>query len=196
MKKFLGSLILVFIMFSITGCFSEKKELDTYLEIVDGKKDYINEDNKETNISDYLKELNYTGDIKVSYALLDLDDDTKEEMVVGFSSDIDENYLILNMEDDKVYGFTESYRGMLNLKTDGTMTGDNGADNSQVYKMSFAKNKRTDIVLASMNGDKYQINNKDATSDEYTNFIEEQSKKENVKFKEYKTIETAINTEE
>ena len=195
MKKFLGSLILIFVLFSVTGC-GEKSELDTYLEVVDGKKDYINEDNKKTNISDYLKELDYPGDINVRYAMLDLDDDSKEEMVVGFSSEIDENYLVLNLEDDKVYGFTESYRGMLDLKTDGSMTGDNGADNSQVYRMTFDKNKRTDIVLASMNGDKYHVDGKDATIDEYSKFMDEQNKKENVEFKDYKTIEAATNAGE
>ncbi len=191
MKKFL---ILIIILFSVTGCFKEK-DLDIYLDVVDCDKPYINEENKEVNINDYLKELNYTNNIKVRYAIVDLDNDSKDEMVVGFSSDIDENYLVLNIEDDKVYGFTESYRGMLDLKTDGTMTGNNGADNSQIYRMSFDKNKRTDTVLASMNEDKYQIDNKDVTSDEYNDFVEKQAKKENVKFKDYKTIEEYQNVE-
>ena len=109
-------------------------------------------------------------------------------MVVGFSSDIDENYLVLNLENDKVYGFSESYRGMLELKTDGTMTGDNGADNSQIYKMTFDKNKRTDTILASIDGDKLQIDGKDVSDQEFTEYIKSQANKENVEFKDYKEL--------
>lgn len=193
MKKFLGSLILVIILFGITGCFDSKKELDIYLEVVDGKKKYINEDNEETSINDYLKNLDYTGNIKVSYAILNLDNDSKEEMVVGFSSDIDENYLVLNLENDKIYGFSESYRGMLELKTDGTMTGDNGADNSQIYRMTFDKNKRIDIILASMDGDKLQIDSKDVSDEEFTEYLKNQANKENVEFKDYKELTISAN---
>ena len=115
-------------------------------------------------------------------------------MVVGFSSDIDENYLVLNLEDDKVYGIVcESYRGMLELKTDGTMTGDNGADNSQIYKMTFDKNKRTDIILTSMDGDKLQIDGKDVSDQEFTEYLKNQSNKENVEFKDYKELTISAN---
>ena len=53
----------------------------------------------------------------VQYAVLDMDGDGKEEVLIsGWTSDI----LVLHEENGNIYGFDFTFRGMYNVKTDGS----------------------------------------------------------------------------
>lgn len=164
---------------------SEKSEKEIYLDVIANKRNYISEDNTEKNVEDYLKDANITDDYTVKYALVDLDQDDKDEMIVLFES-YDGFYLILNIEDDKVYGFEKDYRSMVSIKEDGTMLATNSADSSEIYKISFDKNKIENISLAIEDGNTYKLDNKTATEAEVKNYFEEFNNKKEVEFIDYK----------
>ena len=49
---------------------------------------------------------------------------------------------LLNNEDGTVYGFEEVYRGLKDLKTDGTYLASGGASSNGILRDKFEKNKR------------------------------------------------------
>ena len=152
-------------------------EQNIYFEVLQGKKNYINELNKQTTFDASNK--------SIKYAILDMDEDEKDEMVIQID---EEDYLILNLEDDVVYGFEVVLRGLLNLKTDGSYMASGGAASNGILKSSFSKNKRIETVLAQSDiyeTNPYMINNKVVTESEVNKYFEEFNKKENVAFTTY-----------
>ena len=123
-KKILLVMLCTLCLLKTTGCGKEKvkpKEVSTktdkeiYLEVVDGKKDYVNTDNQSQNISKYLEQFKENGKSTISYTMVDLDNDKKEEIIVLIENN-DGYYLILNIENNKVYGFEKNYRDMTVIK--------------------------------------------------------------------------------
>ena len=153
-------------------------EQNIYFEVLQGKKNYINELNKQTTFDASNK--------STKYAILDMDEDKKDEMVIQINN---EDFLILNLENDSIYGFEVVLRGLLNLKTDGSYLASGGAASNGILRSTFSKNKRTEIVLAQSDiydTNPYMINNKVATESEVNKYFEEFNKKENVVFTAYK----------
>lgn len=165
---------------------SKEDEDQIYFKVLKNEIKYVAEDNTEKLFKECME--NYKEDTngpKVKYALLDWDSDSKNEMVVMIESFNDGFYLILNNEDGTVYGFEEVYRGMEDIKTDGTFIGSGGASAFGVLRDKFQKNKRIQETLAEMDMDKYQINGKDVSEDEFQKYMDEFDKKENVEFVTY-----------
>lgn len=153
-------------------------EKNKYFAVLEGIELYTNEDNEQVKFDKTNK--------KVNYALLDMDDDKKDEMVIQINN---EDLLILNLENNTVYGFEVVLRGLLSLKTDGTYIGSGGAESSRVLKSNFSKNVRTETVLAKH--DIYDsvpdmIADKKVTAKEVEEYYNEFHKKQDVTFVEYK----------
>lgn len=164
---------------------SDKSDKELYIEVIDNKQNYITEDNKEKSVNDYLTDENITDGYSVEYALIDLDNDNKDEMIVLFGAN-DGYYLILKNEDGKIYGFERDYRSMVTIKEDGTMLATNSASSSEIYKVSFDKNKMENISLAVQDGNTYKLDGKTATKKEVEKYYDEFNAKKDVEFTEYK----------
>ena len=164
----------------------KEDEDQIYFKVLKNEIKYVAEDNTEKLFKECMK--NYKEDTdgpKVKYALLDWDNDSKNEMVIMIESFNDGFYLILNNEDGIVYGFEDVYSGMEDIKIDGTFIGDGGASTYGVLRDKFQKNKRIQEILAEMDMDKYQIGGKDVSKDEFQKYMDEFDKKENVEFVTY-----------
>lgn len=164
----------------------KEDEDQIYFKVLKNEIKYVAEDNTEKLFKECME--NYKEDTdgpKVKYTLFDLDNDSKNEMVVMIEAFNDGFYLILNNEDGTVYGFEEVYRGMKDIKTDGTFIGAGGASSYGVFRDKFEKNKIIPETLAEVDMDKYQIDGKDVSEDEFQKYMDEFDKKENVEFVTY-----------
>ena len=199
-KKFVLSIVLVLITFVVSGCKGKKtatkeeikeKQIDyknIYMEVLDGKKNFINEDDKEISFYDYLNEEKGSIDsAKVTYTYFDFDnkDSTKHEEMIVLTETNDGYYLIFNYDEstDKVYGIYKNYRDMVSIKKDGTIYGSGGVN------ANYDKNKYEEIVLAENDNGVYKIDNKEVSEEEYNKYMEGYSKKESLNFNDYKKIE-------
>lgn len=208
MKKRIFLSLSCIMLVLITGCGNKKEESvkkeetpstnevaykDIYLEVLEDKRNYFNEGEEEITFSEYLKDYLERFSLTLSYAVLDMDKDGKDEMIVGIEN-TDEPYLILNYEDNIVYGYSITYRGMQNLKTDGTYQASGGADVNVVAYSNFNKFTRNETKLASSINGEYIVNNEITTLEEYNNFIKKFNEKENVSFTTYKSYEQTEST--
>ncbi len=197
-KNILVVTITAGMLFSITGCGKKEEEKgasenkdntnsivdiennentntvdlkNIYMEVLNETRPYVSEENKEQYLTDYEKSLNM-GEFERSYVLLDMDEDSEEEMVILFSGN-DGFYLILNYEDGIVYGFADVNRGIEGLKVDGTYYGSGGAATGAILRSTFNKNVRNTIILAEQDWGVYKIDNKDVTQEQFNMFMEE-----------------------
>lgn len=161
-----------------------KNEDDLYFKVLNNKLSYVNENNEKTLFSEYMK--NFEGNTKttVKYTLLDLDEDSKKEMVIWVET-FDGFYLILNNESGTIYGFEDVLRGMLQIKEDGTYSASGGAQSNAILKCKFNKTERIVETLAEEDYGKYAINGKDVDNSEYSNYLEEFKNKKDVEFVTY-----------
>lgn len=165
---------------------AKENDDDIYFKVLKNDVKYVDEDNKEILFKDYLENYKESSENpKVKYAVFDFDNDSKDEMIVLVEAFGDGFYLILNNENGTVYGFGEVYRGLQNLKTDGTYLASGGAFSNGIFRDEFEKNKRIQKTLAEMDMDKIQIDGKDVSKEEYEKYVDEFNKKENVEFKDY-----------
>lgn len=199
-KKILLVMLCTLCSLGITGCGKEKvkpKEVSTktdkeiYLEVVDGKKDYVNTDNQSQNISKYLEQFKENGKSTISYTMVDLDNDKKEEMIVLIENN-DGYYLILNIENNKVYGFEKNYRDMTVIKKDGRLRAEGGSEYFGIYTITFDKNNIKENTLAERNGNETKVDGNIVQEKEFNNYLEEFDKKENVTFEKYKEINNNV----
>lgn len=186
-NKILHILLYLILVINLTACGTNtedkedtkeaQKELTTkeiYLEVLDNKRTYNNEDNISIKIDTYYDTLKQSTTSK--YALLDMDNDEQEELVVSIG---DMYYLILNYdeEDEIVYGFQSVIRGLEGLRENGYYISSGGATYNFLNQSTFYKNKRTEIEIASQEVDytsaSYKINGKSVTESEYQKFLKE-----------------------
>lgn len=207
MKKRLFLILFCLVLVLITGCGSKEKNVEKeetpsknevslkyiYLEVLEDKRNYINEGEEEITFSEYLKDYLNRFAVTLSYAVLDMDKDGKEEMVVSIENS-DEPYLILNYEDNVIYGYSIPYRGMQNLKIDGTYQVSKETDINVVAYSTFDKVTRNETELASAINGEYTVNNETVTLEEYNNFMKKYNEKDNVSFTSYKSYEQTEST--
>ena len=212
-KKIINYLTMILFIILISGCDNKKNYTETnknettdsiiekennemlnleeiYLSVIDNNRDYIDENNRETSINDFLKVVaGNTKDIKVSYALVDLDEDNENEFIALFDT-WSGDYLVLNYEKDSgiVYGFPYGYRSMVAIKENGILLGTSGAEVNAYYRLFFDKNKVNDKEIASMDGNIYKIDGKEVSESEYQEYADKLSALENIVLKEYKTL--------
>lgn len=163
-----------------------KEDEELYFKVLNNEVKFVNEDNKELFFKEYMQVYKEsTENPKIKYTVFDFDGDSKDEMIVRIEVFSDGFYLILNNEDATVYGFEEVYRGLKDLKTDGTYMASGGASSNGVLRDEFEKNKRIQVTLAEMDMGKFQIDGKDVSEKEYQEYVDEFNKKENVEFTNY-----------
>ena len=173
---------------NVSNVESKKSLKDIYLEVLDNKRKYVNEQNEEVDINKYLQMFEGKDLVKISYAILDMDNDNEDELVALFES-FDGFYLVLNYEDGKVYGFEDVYRGMVDLKTNGYYYGSGGATTGGLLRSTFDKNVRKSETLAETDNGVYKIAGRNVTKQEYDNYIDNEFRnKQGVKWIEYKTV--------
>lgn len=209
-KKIIISIILVIMLFVSIGCGNKKeeakklksiKEVDyksIYMEVLDGKRNFIDENNLEVSFNEYLNtEKGSMDSAKVTYTYIDFDnkDSSKHEEMLVLTETNDGYYLILNYDNksDKVYGIYMNYRDMVYIKNDTTIYGSGGANANYVYKLILDKNKHEKITLAENDSGLYKIDNKEVSEDEYNKYMEEYNNKDSVTFTDYKTIQLNSN---
>ena len=209
-KKIIISIILVIMLFVSSGCGNKKeeakkvksiKEVDyksVYMDVLDGKRNFIDENSLEVSFNDYLNtEKGSMDSAKVTYTYIDFDnkDSSKHEEMLVLTETNDGYYLILNYDinDDKVYGIYKNYRDMIYIKDDATIYGSGGVNANYVYRLMLDKNKCEEITLAENDSGVYKIDNKEVSESEYNKYMEDYNSKESVVFTDYKTIELNSN---
>lgn len=126
----------------------------------------------------YLKDI-YSSDqyYNTTYAMIDMDQDGIEEMVIANSSE----KVILRYENDIVYGFEFSYNSMKQIYTDGSFSWSYYGNPSEygVSKLSLAGGKKKfQELYRTENYEKFYIEGTEVTSDEYFKYVEENQNSE------------------
>ncbi len=153
------------------------------LEALSNEINIITEDAKEMFLSEYTAS---TGPDYHKQATIDLDNDGYNEVVLEQEGGA--GFLILREFDRRVYLYNLTYRGFLHLKTDGTYFGTSGMSDHGIYKMSFNGNKIEGFTIAKsqyvleLDKEVYTIYGESVSADEYNDFYDKWSNKEEVVF--------------
>lgn len=159
---------------------------------LNGKENFIlANDNTDINIKDVPNLFN-EGDLYTqieSYAIIDLDGDSKNEIVLNIiaaSNDMG-GLLILHEIDNKIYGYKTNYREITLLKEDSTFcySDPTGIRESGIAKISeFSKNgfniNKIAYTMSTDESNTYTINNNSVIEEEYNSFMNEQNNKKDV----------------
>ncbi len=171
--------------------------MSTLKKVVKSECDFYNVDDK---VDVRLNKFDFVNGSKLDKALaiknfsvIDLDGDEIPEVVL-FTDEI--QYEILQYDDNKVYGYNIFFRELMNIKIDGTFSFSGGASDSGFGRMIFSINNRSiqnEVYSESHNiGDKnvisYFKNQLEITESDYFKFIDEQNKKEDIKWYDF-TVE-------
>lgn len=169
-----------------------KQSHDKYLNEVAGQglkipekiKDVVANDEKflwtETDKKLFLKE--FDSDKIEEFCVNDLDGDGVAELLLQLESS---NILILHLEDKTVYGYTVPFRGMLDLKTDGSYGVSGGAAVYSIETINFNGEEYSFTELCYYDGIEeennviYRLNGETASKEEVTEYLQRQDEKEN-----------------
>lgn len=119
----------------------------------------------------------------IGYAMVDMDQDGTDEIVVELSTGYDGYWLILQKREEKYYGYRLNYRAMTSLDEDGVAAGSSGAAYSDGYRMEFAEDGLKTLTVWSYDGNNgvYKIrvngNLETVTYEEYSSYMKERSEK-------------------
>ncbi|MFT5875558.1 MAG: hypothetical protein ACI8WT_004551 [Clostridium sp.] len=180
--------------------------LESYKTVLQNKVNFFSVDDKnKIYLNDILKKQYPGNTFKVTkFTVLDMDGDKIPEVVLELSNDNNNPmfFEILHYMNDAVYGYNIVYRGLEQLKTDGTAWGSSGASDNVCEKLRFESNTyQTDILgysKSSQNSDgittSYFINNKPVTKEAFDSFSKEQNAKKDAVWYEFyqKNIETEL----
>ena len=191
-----------------TQILSNNSVLEKYTAVLQNKVEFFSTDNKKNlYLNDFLANKEIYGTIfKVThFTVLDMDGDKVPEVVLELSvGDEPEFYEVLHYMNGVVYGYLIVYRGLEDLKVDGTFRFSDGASDNGCGKFGFKSNAlETDILgySKSSQGDtnltiSYFINNKLVTKESFDSFTNEQSGKKDAAWYEFsqKNIKTELST--
>lgn len=116
----------------------------------------------------------------LQWCQLDMDSDGKEEVLLQMSNG---NILVLRNEDNVVYGYAFPFRGMKNVKIDGSFEGSGSAANCYIGRLKFENKEcfyEEICVVDELDKDNlmYRINKQDSNKEATVLYMEEQKKKE------------------
>ena len=131
------------------------------------------------------------------FALLDMDGDGTDELVLGIDFSGEEEYVILTCHDGAVYANQIVYRGFLLPKADGTFEWSNGAFDNGASRTRFENGVLVyDDFAAMSEGSEgntvYTLNGESVDENAYNTFLEEQTAKDDLAWTEF-TLD-ALNT--
>ncbi len=132
-----------------------------------------------------------------SFALLDLDGDGADELVLDIDFSGNEEYVILTCYDGAVYANQVVYRGFLSPKADGTFEWSNGAFDNGASRARFENGTLVyeDFAAMSESSDGnavYTLNGESVDETVYNAFLDEQASKDDLVRTEF-TLD-ALNT--
>lgn len=180
-----------------TQILSNNSELEAYKAVLQNKVEFFSTDNKKNlYLNDFLTNEEIYGTIfKVThFTVLDMDGDKVPEVVLELSvGDAPEFYEVLHHMNGVVYGYLIVYRGLEELKADGTFRFSSGAADNGWGKLRFESNTfKTDMLGYSKSSQggtnltiSYFINDKPVTKESFDSFTNEQSGKKDAVWYEF-----------
>lgn len=123
------------------------------------------------------------------FALLDLDGDGADELVLAIDYSGEEEYVILTCYDGAVYANQIVYRGFLTPKADGTVAWSNGAFDNGYARFRFENGVLVydDFAVMIDNGSSvtYTLNGENVSEEDYNAFTAEQNAKDDLAWTEF-----------
>lgn len=123
------------------------------------------------------------------FALLDLDGDGADELVLNIDFSGEEEYVILTCYDGAVYANQIVYRGFLTPKADGTVAWSNGAFDNGYARFRFENGVLVydDFAVMIDNGSSvtYTLNGENVSEEDYNAFTAEQNAKDDLAWTEF-----------
>ena len=119
------------------------------------------------------------------FALLDLDGDGADELVLNIDYSGDEEYVVLTCYDGTVYANQVVYRGFLTPKADGTVAWSNGAFDNGYARFRFENGVLVYDDFAAVSSDDsgsvtYTLNGESVSEEDFDAFIAEQNAKDDL----------------
>ena len=118
------------------------------------------------------------------FALLDLDGDGTDELVIAIDYSGNEEYVVLTCYDGTVYANQVVYRGFLTPKADGTVAWSNGAFDNGYARFRFENGVLVydDFAVMIDNGSSvtYTLNGESVSEEDFDAFIAEQNAKDDL----------------
>ena len=107
------------------------------------------------------------------YIVLDFDGDGEKELAVTMREDHSGCFIeVFDVQENQVYAYENSFRGFIEVYTDGTLAGTSGASDNDYYKLKFNGNVMTQENFVGQNGDTWYLMEKEITEEEYTDYLE------------------------
>lgn len=126
------------------------------------------------------------------FALLDLDGDGADELVLNIDFSGEEEYVVLTCYDGTVYANQVVYRGFLTPKADGTVAWSNGAFDNGYARFRFENGVLVydDFAVMIDNGSSvtYTLNGENVSEEDYNAFTAEQDAKDDLAWTDF-TVE-------
>lgn len=126
------------------------------------------------------------------FALLDLDGDGADELVIAIDYSGNEEYVVLTCYDGTVYANQVVYRGFLTPKADGTVAWSNGAFDNGYARFRFGNGVLVydDFAVMIDNGSSvtYTLNGENVSEEDYNAFTAEQDAKDDLAWTDF-TVE-------
>lgn len=126
------------------------------------------------------------------FALLDLDSDGTDELVLDIDYSGDEEYVVLTCYDGAVYANQVVHRGFLTPKADGTVAWSNGAFDNGYARFRFENGVLVydDFAVMIDNGSSvtYTLNGENVSEEDYNAFTAEQDAKDDLAWTDF-TVE-------
>lgn len=207
-------LLVLLISISITGCVSQGTAsnssdlteprqlpnhlaLEAYKAVLHNDAEFFSTDNNKSLLLDDFLVNNqiYETIFEIThFTLLDMDNDNVPEVVLELSvNGYPQFYEVLHYKDGTVYGYLFVYRGLMELKEDGTFIYSSGAADSGVAKLNFDSNTvKTDVLGYSQSSQgetdlviSYFINDEPVDKESFDSFIIKQSEKKDTVWYEF-----------
>lgn len=124
------------------------------------------------------------------FALLDLDGDGTDELVIAIDYSGNEEYVVLTCYDGTVYANQVVYRGFLTPKADGTVAWSNGAFDNGYARFRFENGVLVyddfAVMIEGSDGNAvYTLNGESIDETAYSAFLDEQAAKDDLAWTEF-----------
>ena len=149
--------------------------------------------NSASTISDIISGLEEDSEvIATAYTIVDMDSDTRPEIVVNFRGKLDDYYLIIHCneseqnDDYRIYVMTCGSRSMQMLQVNGVFMGSNGASSTGYYLYDFEPQIGcAQIELAYVDGENYSIQSVTVSKEEFESYYENALNADLVEWRDY-----------
>ena len=127
------------------------------------------------------------------FALLDLDGDGADELVIAIDYSGDEEYVVLTCYDGAVYANQVVHRGFLTPKADGTVAWSNGAFDNGYARFRFENGVLVYDDFAAVSSDDsgsvtYTLNGESVSEEDFDAFITEQNAKDDLAWTDFTVV--------